>query len=129
VSPEIAAATPDPFVRRMRLSCATCKRPFAVLLFFSGLILMASAGFLLAYVATESWHLGWAARIIGVVLFFTVPGVVAVVVANFRSTLVEASLTKRIAWAGMSLLGLGALEVVLAIAAWISFIALSSGQY
>jgi hypothetical protein len=113
----------------MRLSCATYKWSFSVLLLCSGLIVMAFAGFGLAYVATKSWHLGWAARIIGVVLFLTVPGVVGVVVANFRSTLVEDSLTKRMAWAGMSLLGLGALEVVLAMAAWISFIALSSGLY
>jgi hypothetical protein len=88
---------------------------------------MAFAGVSLGYIAIEEWHLGWIARIIGVVLFCTAPALVALITANFRSARSSDDLGKRLAFAGMSLLGLGALEIGLVFAAWILFWVFASG--
>ena len=111
-------------------ACATCRLTGAVALFCTGSIVIACAGFYLAYAAVDDWHLGWAARVIGLVLFCTVPGVIATVAMNFVSTRSSSTLTRRIAVAGTVLLGLGALEVVLVVAAWLLFAVFSSsGMY
>lgn len=121
------AATSGGFVHKMRYACATCKWTASIVLLCAGSVVMAFAGICLGYVAIEEWHLGWIARIIGVVLFCTVPALVALIIANLRSTRAMDSAGKRLAWAGMSLLGLGALEVGLALAAWILFWVFASG--
>jgi NhaP-type Na+/H+ and K+/H+ antiporter len=77
---------------------------------------MASAALVLGYFAIEAWHDGWAARIIAFLLFLTVPFVVWATVFDFRGTQNLDVLKKRVAWLGVSLAILGALELVLAIA-------------
>jgi hypothetical protein len=74
----------------------------ALLFFVSGLI--------------EDRQSGWAARIIGILIFCTLPFVVMSIALDYREGRDEDPL-RRLAWAGASLVGLGALELVLAIAA------------
>lgn len=91
--------------------------------------MIAIAGYWLAYTAILEWHLGWVARVIGFVLFSTAPGVIAIVVANFRSEHNLVAMNARLAIAGMSLLILGALEFVLAIASWLLYAVFGNAFY
>jgi peptidoglycan biosynthesis protein MviN/MurJ (putative lipid II flippase) len=113
--------------RPMRFACATCKRTGAVALVISGSIVLALAGVYLAYAAVGDWNHGWTARIIGVSLFCTAPGVVALVIDDFRSTRIDVSLTARLARIGIALLCFGALEFVLAFAALIYWSVITPG--
>src|ERR1019366_116183 len=100
----------SPFVRRPNCHCDR-----SLLFFVSGLI--------------GDWQSGWVARIIGVLIFCTLPFVIISIALDYREGRDEDPL-RRLAWAGASLVGLGVLELVLAIAAWgLSWMFYSMGNH
>jgi prepilin signal peptidase PulO-like enzyme (type II secretory pathway) len=92
----------------------------------AGAVIMASAALVFAYIAVESWNDGWAARLITGLLFLTVPLAVLSAVYDYRSNRDLDTLTKRMAWLGVSLAILGALEWALAIADIFALIAVTA---
>jgi prepilin signal peptidase PulO-like enzyme (type II secretory pathway) len=92
----------------------------------AGAVIMASAALVFAYIAVESWNDGWAARLITGLLFLTVPLVVLSAVYDYRSNRDLDTFTKRMAWLGVRLAILGALEWALAIADIFALIAVTA---
>jgi hypothetical protein len=108
--------------------CATCKMSASILVLGLGSAVLALAISFLVWVATLDWTHGWFLRIIGLVLSTTVLGVVGIIISNFRATRLTENLQKRLAWAGMTAIGFGALELALALASWGLFV-IVSGAY
>ncbi len=115
--------------RRIKLACSSCKWLVSVALLCAGLIVIAIALLFFVSGLIGDWQSGWVARIIGVLIFCTLPFVIISIALDYREGRDEDPL-KRLAWAGASLVGLGALELVLAIAAWgLSWMFYSMGNH
>ena len=114
------------FGRTAQRACTSCTRNAAVALLVAGTLIMNSAVIVFGYVATETWHNGWAARVISLLLFLTVPFVVSSAFADFRSKRNLDTLTKRLACLGVSLAILGVLELALCVAEIYALIAFTS---
>jgi hypothetical protein len=111
----IDTARSSSFWRRMKYACGSCKYSSALFLLVAGALTMTFVSILLGVEGGMLWRYGWLARLIGIVLFCTVPFVISNVVKDYRDTYDEQSVVQRRAWAGASLLGLGALLILLAI--------------
>jgi hypothetical protein len=90
---------------------------------------MALDAYGLIWVAIQDWQHGWFLRVAGVALCCTVPAVVAATASDFRARGDLDNLAKRLAWVGLTLLGLGLLELVVVFASWILLVAVGGGLY